>query len=336
MFAAMFRTVSRAFTLLHLATFATACGGTSDPTDPLPAPNAVAAVAVDNPEVDLLVNGSFQVTAVVRGYDGRILAEKEITWSTSRPDVALVDGVGRITGVAVGNAVVSAASEGKMATVQVSVFAPSLETRTVAIEPGAFTLDAGLTRQVSAKAFAANGSVVTGRAVAWETTNPAVATVDQNGRVTARGPGSARIVARIDGYIGISDVTVPAFAVWKLSGVNGQALPALLSIQTVIGTDGVARYARTMVLAGRMTLSVGNGRYQQDITTETIIEGMYSVPSGHTDLGNVSYLWPGDGLRFESTLLSGVGFDGMGSSQLIRTRQKVAGQGESGVFDWGR
>jgi len=181
------------------------------------------------------------------------------------------------------------------------------------------------------------------RPVAWSSEDHEVATVDQAGRVTAVAKGTTRIRAASEGKearvtvrVSTPPVTVPAFAEWRLTAVNGQALPAQLSLGVVIGEDGVARYRRTMVIAGRMLLSVGNGRYQQDVTTETIIEGFYTVPTPNHDLGTVSYLWPGTGLRFASDVAAGFVFDGQADGALLLTRQRLAGQGEAGDFTWVR
>lgn len=212
----------------------------------------------------------------------------------------------------------------------------------VVVDRQTLDLEVATSAVVSATVRGYDGRILA-RPVVWSSEDPELATVDPTGRVTAMAKGTTRITAESEGKqasvtvrVSTPPVTVPAFAEWRLTAVNGQALPAPLSLGVVIGDDGVARYRRTMVIAGRMLLSVGNGRYQQDVTTETIIEGFYTVPAPNHDVGTVSYLWPGTGLRFASDVAAGFVFDGHADGALLLTRQRLAGQGEAGDFTWVR
>jgi uncharacterized protein YjdB len=77
----------------------------------------------------------------------------------------------------------------------------------VFIDPGNIGLSVSSTAQLSARALDANGAAITG-AVAWTSSNAAVASVDANGVVTGRGAGTALITATINGRSGSAVVSV--------------------------------------------------------------------------------------------------------------------------------
>lgn len=79
---------------------------------------------------------------------------------------------------------------------------------TVRVSPVTMSLRVGETRQVSATVQDAYGNAVTGRTVAWSSSANAVASVDQNGVVTARAVGAAEITATVDGASGRASVSV--------------------------------------------------------------------------------------------------------------------------------
>jgi alpha-tubulin suppressor-like RCC1 family protein len=60
------------------------------------------------------------------------------------------------------------------------------------------------------------GYPVTGLPVAWSSSDTAIATVDQAGRVTAQGPGLAEIVAQMGAATGHAHVFVPALATFRI------------------------------------------------------------------------------------------------------------------------
>ncbi|MGH7471975.1 MAG: Ig-like domain-containing protein, partial [Longimicrobiales bacterium] len=70
---------------------------------------------------------------------------------------------------------------------------------TVAITPNQVSLVVGATRQLTAELRDAQGNLLTGRNVTWNSTNPNVASVSPTGLVTALAAGTARISASADG-----------------------------------------------------------------------------------------------------------------------------------------
>jgi len=71
--------------------------------------------------LDLKVGATYQLSASAQDASGNALTDRTITWTTTHAAIARVNGSGLVTGVAVGTAAVTAASEGKSSTVTVTV-----------------------------------------------------------------------------------------------------------------------------------------------------------------------------------------------------------------------
>ena len=83
----------------------------------------VASVTVSPSNASLTVGQTQQLMATPKDASGNALTGRTVTWVSSAPSVATVSSSGLVTAVAVGSAVISAASEGKTSTVAVSVAA---------------------------------------------------------------------------------------------------------------------------------------------------------------------------------------------------------------------
>jgi len=101
---------------------------------------------------------------------------------------------------------VSATSEGRTATLAVSVLAPA--PAVVDISPATLTLAPSQTASLTATVRDASGNVLTGQSVSWGTTSPAVATVSASGVVTGVNSGAVTITATAGGKTGLASVTV--------------------------------------------------------------------------------------------------------------------------------
>lgn len=82
----------------------------------------------------------------------------------------------------------------------------------VIVYPLSYTLRLGQVKQMVVIPKNSSGTTLStsGRRVTWASSNPAVASVNSTGVVTARAGGLARIVATVDGVRGTSDITVNA------------------------------------------------------------------------------------------------------------------------------
>ena len=121
---------------------------------------------------------------------GGSTAKKDVTWSSGDTAVATVDANGTVTGVAEGTATITAAlPSGEQASC------------TVEVKPDEVVFDDHSERKISAGETVAIGFTVEGvsekKDVAWQTSDPAVATVDSEGNVTGVSQGTATITASL-------------------------------------------------------------------------------------------------------------------------------------------
>jgi len=170
-------------------------------------PVATVTVSPLNPEVE--VGSSLAFTATPRDSAGNTLNNRPVVWTTSSAAVATVSGTGVVQGVAQGTTTITATIEGKSASTTVSVVAPlppPVAQVTVTLNSSVVTVGQATTAR--ARAYDASGVELTGLPVQFETDQPAVASVSQDGRVKGWLPGSATITATIDGESGIASVQV--------------------------------------------------------------------------------------------------------------------------------
>ena len=178
------------------------------PVGTAPSTTAVAVVAVTPPSGTVVVGATMQFAATPEDPNGNPLSGRAVTWGSSAPGVASVDGSGMVRGVAVGAATITATSEGKSGTASVTV--ASVPVAAVAVTPPAVTIPQGQTVQLTATPQDASGNALGGRVITWASGNTAVATVSGSGLVRAVAPGAATITATSEGQSGTASVTVTA------------------------------------------------------------------------------------------------------------------------------
>ena len=165
----------------------------------------VATVTVAPASASIFIGAATPLAAELKDGGNNILTGRPIAWSTGNAAVATVDGSGVVTAVSAGSATITATSEGKSGTAQITVLAP---VATVAVTPGSQSLVVGRSGALTATLRDAAGNVLTGRPITWSTSNPAIATVDGGGLVTAVSAGASTITATSEGRTGASQVTV--------------------------------------------------------------------------------------------------------------------------------
>lgn len=155
-----------------------------------------------NPEVGL--NTTLQLTATTTPVD---ISQPKRTWSSSNPSIVEVDAeTGIVTGKGDGSATITVTVDGKSASAQVKVL--YVKPQTVSINPTSKTLVLNDTCLLNVLTTPAE---VTYPEITWSSSNSSVASVDENGIVTAKGLGSATISAKVDGVVGTSTITVSEF-----------------------------------------------------------------------------------------------------------------------------
>ena len=121
---------------------------------------------------------------------------KNVSWSSSNSEVAIVDANGTVTAKSAGTAVITATTEnGKTAkcTITVSRKDTNIAITEVRLNKSTETLTEGDTTTLVATVLPENTTY--GKSVKWSSSNVAVATVDLMGKVTAKSAGTAVITA---------------------------------------------------------------------------------------------------------------------------------------------
>ena len=128
---------------------------------------------------------------------------KDVEWSSSNINVATVDGNGKITAVGSGTAVVTATVGSKTATCTVTVPESLIS---IEINPTSITLPKSQIKQLTVIYNPENMNEESG--ITWKSSNTTVATVDEDGVVTAKADGTATITATVGNKTATCQVTV--------------------------------------------------------------------------------------------------------------------------------
>lgn len=185
------------------------CGGgdPAAPTPPVVPPAAtVASIVVTLPASSVEAGTTVTANAVLRSPAGTELTGRSVSWSTSNAAVATVSSAGVVSTLTPGTVTVTATSEGRTgeATLTVTPIPVSL----VAVTLPSVTVTPGDTVRASAVARSAAGAALSGRLITWGAANPAVATVNESGLITAIAVGSTVISATSEGRTGTATLTV--------------------------------------------------------------------------------------------------------------------------------
>lgn len=131
---------------------------------------------------------------------------KKATWTSSDTSVATVDD-GTVEIISMGKTTITASYMGKTVSVDIYVRAPY---EAILLTPSSDPLlFVGETLQISAGVrVAANETTDVGSSAEWRSSNKLIATVDDNGRVTAKSAGTATIKAKYQGISKSLTVTV--------------------------------------------------------------------------------------------------------------------------------
>ena len=172
----------------------TATAGQASASAMVTVAQVVSSVAVAPAEASLAALGdTLRLTAEAFDANGSAVTGVEFSWESSATAVATVDATGLATAVANGTATITATSGQASASATVTV---AQEVSSVTVVPAeANFLALGDTLRLTAEAFDANGSTVTGAEFSWGTSDDVVATVDGSGLVTATANGTATITA---------------------------------------------------------------------------------------------------------------------------------------------
>lgn len=182
------------------ATITTTSGTKSAQTAVTVTAPIAALVTLSLPRALIKESDTVRAVATVRNAAGQVIT-RDVTWSSSDSSVAVVTPLGLILGVGPGGPVtITAKVDDKSATVAVSVLAA--EIAVVKVQPDTSLVLPGSTKQLTLTITDEFGNPVINRPVTWSSINPAAATVDSAGKVTAVAVGEATIQATVSGKVG--------------------------------------------------------------------------------------------------------------------------------------
>ena len=151
---------------------------------------AVSTVTFQRKSLTLQVGGT---TTFVPTVNPSWASNKTITWASSDPAVASVDDKGNVKALAAGKTNITAtAANGKFATCALTVEEKVIEVTSIILDATELNLTAGETKALKATI---SPSDATDPSVEWSSDNESIATVDEEGNVTAIARGTATITA---------------------------------------------------------------------------------------------------------------------------------------------
>ncbi len=160
---------------------------------------------------------------------------KTLKWTSSNPAVAEVDSSGKVTAKAAGSTVIKvAATDGSFLSASCSVSVSTVNVLIISLSSTSLSLVEGNSAALTATVYPSNA---TKPALQWSSSNTSVATVDTNGKVTARNVTGYAIIkaSATDGSGKFAECVVIAKAKVAVTGVTlnyGTSLDLLLGDST--------------------------------------------------------------------------------------------------------
>jgi len=166
----------------------------------------VATIDISPKKIKVYGIGSTQrLTARLLDKKSQPIDQGTIAWSSSKDDVASVDGTGRVTAKGEGKAVITAKFEKISSQVPVEI----TDVKTIEVVPASLQLVGphGTQLRLQAITKSSKGKPVD-VALQWSSSKPDTAAVDSKGVVTSLAPGTATILAKLGDLQSACDVTV--------------------------------------------------------------------------------------------------------------------------------
>ena len=164
-----------------------------------PAVVPVESISLEPTELNLYVGDHATLTATVEPSDA---TDKAVTWESGNATVATVNENGVVTAQSEGTATITAKAGDKMAVCEVTVIYSDVTS--VTLNESSLSLAEGGSATLTATVLPASAD----QTVTWSSSNEAVASVDENGVVTAVSEGTATITATAGGKTATCTVTV--------------------------------------------------------------------------------------------------------------------------------
>src|SRR6188768_2916912 len=211
-----------------------------------PVVTEVERLEVSPPVLTMSEGGEATLIARVYGPDDVLLPAANVFWSTQDRAVVTVNQNGFVTAVAAGTAQIAASSGGQSRTIAVTVSPRPIAL--VRITPPAGNVVIGQTLTLQGEALDGTGAIIANRSLAWASSAPTIATVNNAGVVTGVTVGQTTISATGEGKVGTSIVSVLPTSVASITiQPNGGTIPAGATLPLTATT----RDAAGLPLVGR-------------------------------------------------------------------------------------
>lgn len=204
--------------------------------------NATFSVTVMPLPEGLTITGATQV-----GYNQNIIliaqaypvgSSSAVSWSSSNTGVASVDTNGRVTGLAVGTATITATSLTSSA-IKTTHSVTVVDQMSITLNPATVSLTVGGSATINATVTAAS---LADKSVVWSSSNTSVATVSSTGVISAKTAGTANIIAKLN----------------QNNSIQAQATVTVTAVS--LPTITISDVASSLLVGGTTTLTatVGN------------------------------------------------------------------------------
>lgn len=258
--------VCRRLTLCVLAGVIAGCGS-ADKTSPPASVLTTLALSLSNNSV---VVGQ-TVTASVSGRDqfGASMGIGAVVWTSTNSGIASVSSAGVVTALAPGQAQVVATVGAKSASADVTVIPPPVAS--VTVTPGTASVTVGSTQQLIAATLDGSGTPLTGRAIAWTSSDTTKAKVSASGLVTAIAVGAVTISASSEGKSGVANLTIlPA----PVATVTVSPNPASVNAGATQQLTATLVDANNNVLTGRTVTWSTSDASKATVTSDGLVAGV--------------------------------------------------------------
>ena len=153
----------------------------------------------------VMVGGTLKLNATPRVASGNPRQGAPVIWASETPWAAVVNSAGFVTGIAPGEAILRATSEGINQTVKIEVVPNPV--RSLSIEPGHSKVRTGDVVRFTAQAKDEKGAVVKNPSVRWAVTGDG-ASIEADGGFVAERPGSFIVTGTSGNQVAVATVTV--------------------------------------------------------------------------------------------------------------------------------
>ena len=161
-------------------------------THALPEDIPVSSVTLSQKKAELLIGESIQLSVSIAPLN---TSYKDILWATTRPSVVSVTKEGLITAISEGTATITATVGDKSSSCEIIVSAAVIPVSSIMLNLTSLELNIGEKETLIATILPENAS---NRNVIWTSSDDDIASVNQNGQVTAKAGGTVSIIADVE------------------------------------------------------------------------------------------------------------------------------------------